>query len=460
MTPTSTDPFRRSLAGLIVVLVVLCGVFLTLGYLQGPKLTDAQVDTQAVTNRSGQQLRLFANQPVAAVTADQVSVIPDARVSVTTSGDVIAVQFDQPLHYATDYVVRVDGVRGTSLPQASTLEYRFTTAGTSIYSLHRIPDADDEIVTENLTGADRAVVFTSPRIVDFAVVGRALAVITLADDDSTALQLVSLTDGAVETVPLPGPGVISDLHASSVGFLIGVVFTPEGAGADALGGRELLTLDVSGRRAFTAVTGLDGSPLAVAAWGFVPGGTTLVAQSAEQTMLLVDASAPGIPTPLGKFAELVGFSSDGRTMVVRDAVGPISVSLVDATQTRFVPAPIDGAAPFVGDVAPLANGGMVEKAAVQASDGTFTVSLVVDDGTAGRVLFETPGGTGSIESFSVSPNDQYVVAEVVPDNATRVSDGYPRDPRSTTLSTVIIDLATGTVVRTVEGFGVEFAPAG
>ena len=457
MTRTSTDQFRRSFAWLVAVLLVLCAVFVALGYLQGPKLTDAQVDTQTVTARSGQQLRLFANQPVAAVAADQVTVTPDARVSVTTDGDVIAVQFDQPLHYATDYVVRVEGVHSISLPQTSTLEYRFTTSAPELFWLQRVQGADDQIVRTGLTSSDATVVFASERIVEFAVVGRAIAVITVDDDDRTALQLVSLTDGAVETVPLPGPGTLSDLGASSAAFVLGVVFTPDGAQDEALGGRQLLTLDLSAGRTFVPVEGLDGAPLAVADWRFVPGGTRLVAQSSEQTLLLADAAAPGIPTPLGKFAELVGFSSDGRTMVVRDALGPIRVTLQDAAQARIEPSPVQGVTPFVGQVVPLSDGGLVEKAAVPGAAGAFTVALVVDDATAGRVLYTTPDGKGSIETFSLSPNEQFVIAEVVPDNESTVSDGYPQKPRSTSITTVIIDLASGEIVKTLEGFEAQFA---
>lgn len=447
MTRTSTSRFGRTFTALVVVLVTLCGVFVALGYLQGPKLTDAQL--------SGQELRLFANQPVSVVTAEQVTVSPDARVSVTTTGDVIAVQFIDPLNYATDYVVRVDGVRSLALPQPGTLEYGFTTASAALYYLDRSEFADD-IVRTSLTDTERTVVFSADRILDFAVVGSVLAVVSLDVNDATLLQLVSLTDGAVETIPLPEAGVVSDLQVSSVGFLLGVVFTPTSAIDEPLGGRELLVLDLNAGRTFTPVAGLDGKPLTVADWGFVPGGTSLVAQGVEQTLLLVDAAASGIPTPLGQFSELVSFSNDGATMVVRDSFGAVSVALADGSETRIEPSLIEGGPPFIGEIVPLVNGSIVEKAALQTDGGVFVVVLAVDDGASGRVVYIAPKPAGSIGDFSVSPNDQYIAVEVTPDNTAAVSDNYPQEPRSTTVITVIVDVATGVPVGTVEGFGLQF----
>jgi len=68
-------------------------------------------------------------------------------------------------------------------------------------------------------------------------------------------------------------------------------------------------------------------------------------------------------------------------------------------------------------------------------------------------LYATPGSLGSITSFSVSPNEQYVAIESVDDYANAVSDDYPAAPRASTVQTVVVDAETGAVVRIVEGFG-------
>ena len=87
MSRTSSDErgFRRALALTVGILVALCAVFLTLGYLQGPKLSSAQVDPRGVVEQSGQQVRLFANQAVAQVAPSQVTVAPAVDFTVAAS---------------------------------------------------------------------------------------------------------------------------------------------------------------------------------------------------------------------------------------------------------------------------------------------------------------------------------------------------------------------------------------
>ena len=104
MTPTSSD-FRRSFALVVVGLVIACGVLFAVSAAQGPRLSSSQADVAA---GALQQVRLVANQPVASVSVDQVTVTPAAPFTVDTNGKVIAVQFTRALAYGTDYTVTVD----------------------------------------------------------------------------------------------------------------------------------------------------------------------------------------------------------------------------------------------------------------------------------------------------------------------------------------------------------------
>jgi hypothetical protein len=45
---------------------------------------------------------------------------------------------------------------------------------------------------------------------------------------------------------------------------------------------------------------------------------------------------------------------------------------------------------------------------------------------------------------------------VVPVVETAVGDGSPVDPRATSITTIIVDISTGAVVKTVAGFGLEW----
>lgn len=430
-------------------------MFLGIAVLQGPKLTDAQLDTTAAITRADQSARLFFNQPLVALAADQVSVSPAVGVTVATEGDLVTVQFDAPLLYGTDYTITMTDVRSQALPTPATVEYHFTTPSPRPYVLDRADPAvggSDAIVRISLTGSDREVIFEAPAIESFAVTGQVLAVSSRAGEGTSRLQLVSLSDGAVEDVRLPAPGQITGLAAADVGAVLGFTFTPQVRGDDALGGREVLLLDLEKGRTLTPVGDLGGSPLPVTDWVFIAGSSSLLAQGLEQTTYVVGSEPGSEPTPLGRFSEIVSVAQDGQSFLARDALGAVSVSLVDGSQTRVEPSLIQGGMPFVGQAEVLPSGDIIEKAALQTTDGRFVVIVAVDDGTEGRVLYQTPNLAGSIENFHVSPNGQYVAIEVVPVIADSISDGYSVDPRSTSITTVIVEIATGLVVRSVDGF--------
>jgi hypothetical protein len=422
-----------------------------LGYLQGPKLSSAQVDRDRVVADSGQQLRLFANQPLAAVAADDVTITPSAPFSVTTSGAVVAVQFDAPLLFEARYVVEVAGVTNSTGGHPSTLRYEFTTGATSLYYLDR-GETTDEIVRTGIRSNERTVVYSAPRILDFALLGTGAAVTTELPDGTSALSVVSFDDGGAEPITLPTPGTIENLRAADDGATIGYVFTSvDGATVDTL-----MTLDLTRGRTIAPVTGLDGSPLQVTSWLFVPGGVTLVAHRADEQLLLVD-TATGIATPLGAFASLESISTDGSRLGVTNPYGPVALSISELTETEFAPSPVEGETPFPGEFQLMRGGSLVQHVVrVDYETNDFDNLLVVDDGEVSREIYRTIDDRGSIGEFRVFPNDQIVAVEVVPEVETAVSDGYPVDDRATSISTVFVDLSTGAIVKSIAGFGLQW----
>ena len=448
----SSGAFPRTFTAVVVVLALLCGGFAALGYVQGPKLSSAQIDTDQVTERSGQQLRLFANQPLAAVTPDDVTITPAAAFSVTTSGAVVAVEFEQPLLYAAHYVVEVDGVTSEFDDQGSTLSYEFTTGSPPLYYLDR-GETTDDIVRTVVKGTERTVVYSAPRIQEFALLGTTAAVSADAGDGTSTLSLVSFDDGGVEPITLPAPGSIENLHAADDGVTIGFTLST----ADGTYDDTLMTLDFEAGRDVLPVKALDGTSLAVSNWFFIPGGVTLAAQnSADGGVLMVDTSTGGV-TPLGAFSSLESLSTDATRLGVTNPFGPVALSIADLSDTEFAPSPIDGVRPFAGEFQLMRGNDLVQHVVlVDYSANAFENLLVADDGENSRQIFRTKDDAGSIGDFSVSPNDQYVAVEVVPNVATSVSDGYPVNDRSTSVTTIVIDIATGAQVKSVAGLGLQW----
>jgi len=453
-------PFRRALAITVVALVILVGGFAGLNYLQGPKLSSGSVDADRVVARAGQQLRLFANQSILDVSKKHVSVSPAVPFTVNTSGAVIAVQFTDRLRYGTKYSVRVSDVANAFQPRVSTFDYSFTTAPAVIYYLDRADPAagtgqEDSIVRTGLRGNERTVVYSAPRIQQFVIFAQAVAVTTLADDGTSLLSLVGLSSKLVEQIPLPGPGTVNGLRGETDAGLLGFVFTSAGPAAAREFNSVLMRVDLTGAHTAAPVPDLAGKSLEVLNWGFIGGSTSIVAQGSDQTVLLIDATKTGPPVPLGQYTALGHSSPDGKTIVVSDVYGPMAYSLADGTETRIPSLPIAGASTYGGDVVLLGRGiARVQQVAVfdSATGGKFQSYLVYESGTTSRVLYQTKDDAGSIEGFSISPNGQFVAVNVIPDYANSVSDAYPVDAQSTSISTVFIDIASGAVVRSVAGF--------
>ena len=446
--------FRSTFTATVVILSVLCLVFLAIGFFQGPKLSEAQVDPALAIAQSGQQLRLFANQQVAAVEPDDVTITPAVPFTVTTSGDLIAVQFESRLHYDTEYTVSVGGVTSASGGTAATLEYTFSTGSQPILVLARgIDDAQDEIVSVPISGGDRTVLYSAPDIQSFVSLGQSVVVVTAMDDGTSEIALVSLVDGTAERLTLPEPGTIGDLERLPATSIVGFTFTSVGTETARAFDDTLFTIDLESSRALEPVVGLDGAPLAVLAWRPMPQGATLIAQLRDQSVFLTTPGDAAATLPLGSYTSLGRISSDGTRMSVSDPFGAVIVTLDDLSEERVAPSPVDGEVAYSGELRVLNDGTRVQQVAIlDIETGRFSTMLVHDDGGASRVLLRTIDDEGSIEGFTVSPNDQYVAVEVLPRVAEAVSDGTPVEPRPTSMTTVVVEIATGAVVTTVNGF--------
>lgn len=437
------------------MLTTLTAGFIALGAVQGPKLASAQLDIGTITSASGQALRLAANQLLAPVAADAVRVLPPAPFEVIHDGELVAVVFQQPLGHGIDYAVEVD-VAGERSGQRSTLRYEFSTPSAVVHYLDR-RDPLDEIVRIDLSGSDREVVHRAERIQDFALAGELLAVVRLSAERESTIELSSPASAAVQTLRLPHPGIVRDFAAADAGTRLGFSFTSTVASGVGEHFATLMTVDLTGPGLVEPVLGIDGEPITTLGWAFVPGGERMLVLTADSSLVLVDPGQPGAIQPLGQFAEILAISPGGSHATVTDAVGTLAVDLSTGQQQRLRASPLNGQEPFLGLAQLLPSGEFVAKLALLAEDGGRFLSVVAhDDGTVSREVYRTPLPTGSIESFELSPNSQYLAIETVPDFSSATIDGYDADARYRSTTTVFVELSTGSVVRSVEGFSVSW----
>ncbi|MGY4857070.1 hypothetical protein [Cryobacterium sp. AP23] len=454
--------FRRTLGVLLVGLVVLCLVLVAVNMLNGPRLTGTSIDTAAVVSQANQRLVLETNQQLAEVTAGQVTVTPASAVQVQTTNDTIVIVFSQPLDYDTAYTVGVTGVTGPFADRVSTLSTSFHTGESPLYVLTRAPALPgestkdpDRIVRTTVGSAETTVVYTAPYIQSFVPTGDELVVVTLADDLTSRLNLVA-ADGSSAELTLPGTGTVQDLQASSLSATVGFRFSSVAGAGGAVYDNTLFLLDLT-TGTLATIPGLDGAAVQAISWGFMPRRAEIVAQLFDTTLLLVDPAVADAPIPIGQFPNLNAFAPDGLRIAVSDQDRQYVLDLSTGSEDAIVPQDVAGTTPYTAELHFLTGGeGYVQRVAeFDQATGRVVQYLTLVTGEPGQesslVVYRPALVNETIVGFSLSPNDQYLAIQTVPNSDTQVNDGYPVNPQATTTTTVFVDLATGAMTRSIVG---------
>ena len=459
----STDRgFRRTLAALLVGLFLLCLGLVAVNVLNGPRLTGSTVDTTAVVSQANQRLVLETNQQLAGVDADQVRISPSSPVQVQTVNDTIVIVFSQPLAYDTAYTVEVAGVTGPFADRVSELSVSFHIDEAPLFLLNRSPalpgettKQPDRVIRTSVGAAETSTAFSAPYIQAFVPIGDELVVVTLADDLSNRLSLVS-ADGIAAELTLPGTGTVRELQASTVSSTIGFRFSSLPGATGQVYDNTLFLLDLT-RGTVDTVAGLDGRPLQAISWGFMARRAEIVVQLFDTTLLLIDPTGRAEPIPIGQFPNLTAFAPDGLRIAVSDQASQYVLDLSRGTEETIEPQTVAGTTPYTAELRFLTGGeGYVQRVAeFDQSSGRVRQYLTLVTGAVGaetsRLVYQPVLENETIVGFAISPNDQYLAVQTVPNSTTQVTDGYPVDPQATTATTVFVDLATGGITRSIVG---------
>jgi hypothetical protein len=453
-TQRLTRTFRRSVGATVGILSLAVAALGVAGAFRGPHLADASVAAASALERPGQRLVLQADQAIDPVDASAVRIVPDVPVEVTSDERAITIRFTGMLRSLTEYRVTA-AVSGSATGVDGTLEYAFTTPDLEVAVLVRDLDGPDEVRRRAVTGDDAVPLFSADRIQEFALLPDGVAAVVL-DETGANGRLVIAPEGEqiTQEVGLPGLGRLQQLRASDTTDRIGALFTSADADdPDARLAQLLLydRLDASGIA--RAVTGLDGEPLSVLDWRFVPGTPYLVVQAFDQSMLLIDTTKPdAAPVPLGEHAEMRGFLPGTLRLVVAD---PLSGGTIDLTSGETAPLelPDDGLDEFSypGKIVVFADDGYIEVASRPAPGEGFVLDYeVLRVGPEGvEVIFDPDAGI-PIRDVCLSPNAQYLAVEL--QDPAGEPDNYPLVSGRTLSTTYFVDLETGAANRAIAGF--------
>jgi hypothetical protein len=453
-TQRQARDYRRSVVATVGILGIVAAGLGVAGAFRGPHLDDATIAAATALERAGQRLVLQADQAIDVVEAADVHIEPDVPIEVTSDERAVTIRFVGMLRALTEYRVTV-AVTGAATGVGGTLQHAFSTPDLDIAVLVRDLEAADEVRARSVSGDGTTTLFAADRIQEFALLRDGVAAVVL-DDEGANGRLVIAPEGEqlTQEVTLPGPGRLQQLRASDTTDRLGVVFTSADTGApDAVLAQLLIfdRLDPSG--VVRPVTGLDGQPLSVISWRFVPGTPYLVVQAFDQSMLLIDTTTPDAePVPLGEHAELRGFLPGTLQLVVADPQSGSTIDL-ESGQTAPLVLPDDRLDEFSypGKIVVLAEDRYVEVASRPAVGEGFVLDYEILHVTADgvEVIFDPDAGI-PIRDICLSPNGQYLAVEL--QDPEGEPDGYPNVSGRTLSTTYFVDLETGQANRAVAGF--------
>ena len=251
-------------------------------------------------------------------------------------------------------------------------------------------------------------------------------------------------DGSKPAQTLADNSAISQLKSSGRGGLLGFVLTPL-SDRELTGGSGLHLYDPVGGK-LIKVSGFDGKPLDPMEWAFVPGTTSIVAQTADNSFYLIDP-LNGTPTQtLGSHSRMYGFVPGSTTLIIDDSGDYKAIDLATGNTSTAIDSPGSAA---LHELLPLGGDrGYIGLLATEA--GAVSVA-VISDGNVRQIYAEDPEPVGGIQSACLSPNGQYLAVAKLPRDAATNPDGS-----GFANTTEFVDTATGRIAQNVPGSNINW----
>ncbi|WP_251050600.1 MULTISPECIES: hypothetical protein [unclassified Microbacterium] len=449
--PRKPGPSRRFLLTLAAVLGVLVLVGTGLGVvslLQGPRLSEVQVDPAQAIESSGSRVILTANQALDDIAAEQVTVEPAVPFTVDASGRGVGIRFTVPLDDSTKYTVRVAGVAGVGGGPSTDLTTSFTTPDSQIFLLRRDAAEADTIFRTDLSGEEAVPVFSADKINDFRATSNAL-VVAVETDDGSRLLVMDREGKNERELDLPGDGFVSAIQVSDRGGFVGYNYSDRELSDTEGRASVLVTQSLSGEDE-PQVIEVSGEEASVFAWQFVPDSAAVLFIDFDGALSLLDRTGDSGVQSLGLAAAIQGISRGTYTAIVERLDGSImELNLADGSEV-----PLEASDPDYGPATTITPfpGGTLRHVVARDDSGIPIGQAVirVDDEGAATPLVEV-GATDSILQACASPSGQYAAVVIAPDMAGNPYDGMLL-PLPETVETHLIDMDSGEEIVPLTGF--------
>lgn len=446
--PGSRRRFVLTVAAVLGVLVVVGTGLGIASLLQGPRISDVQVDAAQAIESSGSRVILTANQALADIDPAQVTVEPEVPFTVDASGRGVGVRFTVPLDDSTEYTVRVADVVGAGGGPKTTLTTSFTTPPSNIFLLRRDVAGKDKIFLTDLSGEKAVPVFEHDKINDFRATSTQL-VVSVEEDDGSRLLVMDRDGKNQRELTLPGEGYVGAIQVSERGGLVGYSYSDKELSDTEGRASVLVTQSLSGDDD-PQIIEVAGTEASVFVWQFVPDSAAVLFIDFDGALSLVDRSTDTGVQSLGLAATIQGISRGTYTAIVERLDGAVvELNLADGSEQ-----PLAASDPDYGTASSITPypGGTLRHVIARDDEGLPIGQVVVrvnDDGAA-TPLVEV-GSTDSVLQACASPSGQYAAVVVAPDLANNAYDGMLL-PLPENVETHLIDMASGKEIVALTGF--------
>lgn len=436
---------RRWAAAGIAVVACLAAVSTTLAAAaleRGPRIRGVDGDPWLAVQQSGVTLVFRADQPLDPRSGEGVRVEPATPFQIEVTGSTMRLRFTGTVDHARDYRVSIPALRGRATGATAQAAFDFATPPLTVTTLERggsfdrTGGVDDRIVRHDLSSGSDEVIFSAPRIQEYADDGGGVVAAVLDEDGRATLTRAGHGADPVP-LPLPGDGTVGLLRASADAGRTGFVFTGTGADAQPYTSTLFLVDPADPDAGARAVLDLDGLALQADSWFFVPGSSYLVAQAPSGSLILVDATGSAPPRLLGEVGGLRAVLPASTSLVVDGAAGPAVLDLTNGTLSD-----IAGAAADAGSTGTV------------FLSGSSSVQWTAED-VVRRTASEPPvgvfraGAGGRIEEVCVSPSGRFAAVGVV--RTEDEIDDYPTRAEWLGRTSTVIDVSSGAAVAEVPG---------
>ncbi|WP_231728768.1 hypothetical protein [Microbacterium sp. CCH5-D1] len=447
-TPGSRRRFVVTLAAVLGVLVIVGTGLGVASLLQGPRISDVQVNAAQAIESSGSRVILTANQALADIDPAQVTVEPAVPFTVDASGRGVGVRFTVPLDDSTEYTIRVADVVGAGGGPTTTLTTSFTTPPSNIFLLRRDVEGKDKIFLTDLSGEKAVAVFEHDKINDFRATSTQL-VVSVEEDDGSRLLVMDRDGKNQRELKLPGDGYVGAIQVSERGGLVGYSYSDKELSDTEGRASVLVTQSLSGDDD-PQIIEVAGAEASVFVWQFVPDSAAVLFIDFDGALSLVDRSTDAGVQSLGLAATIQGISRGTYTAIVERLDGAVvELDLADGSEQ-----PLAASDPDYGTASSITPfpGGTLRHVVARDEEGLPIGQVVVrvDDDGAATPLVEV-GSTDSILQACASPSGQYAAVVVAPDLANNAYDGMLL-PLPENVETHLIDMDSGKELVALTGF--------